>query len=329
MSSLPLRFVLIGCGHVGAMHARVAASHPAAEVVAVCAPSPVRRERLARHLQVPDFADISGMLREVRADAALIASPDAWHVPHAREALEAGLHVFCEKPLGMSLAEARPVCALAEQRQLSLGVNFNRRFACGYRRAVQILAAAGIGELRQLSLQVTDGVPPPHVAIRPDIIFWTLLGHHLDLVRLLAGEVCGVRAWLHSHRDDRLIDNLHLDFDLVAGGLATISAVYRAGQTRTTERCELMGSQGGLVIDDVTCGVRQYGVDPDEVRLWRPNHFLAGNAFYESLNLHLSDFIDRLRDGAEVAVGAADSLRATEMAEAAQRSQAEGRTVPL
>ncbi len=269
------------------------------------------------------------MLREVDADGALIASPDAWHVPHARQALEAGLHVFCEKPFGMSVAEARPVCELADQRQLCLGINFNRRYACGYRQAIQTLAAGEIGELRQLSLQVTDGVPPPHVALRPDIVFWTLLGHHLDLVRFLGGEVCGVRAWLRSGRDDDLIDNLHLEYDLVSGGLATISAVYRQGQTRTTERCELIGSQGTIVIDDVTCRVLQHGLDPDDVRVWRPNHFLAGNAFYESLDLHLLDFIDRLRGGMQVTVGSAEALRATEMAEAAQRASCEGRTVPL
>ncbi len=311
------------------MHARVAAAQPEAEVVAVSAPTASRREPLARSLQVAEYDDPQRMFHEVPADCALIASPDALHVPQALAALQAGLHVFVEKPLGMCVEETRSVTELAKQRQLSLGVNFNRRYAFGYRRAHEMLRAGEIGRLRQMWLQVTDGVPPPHVAIRPDIIFWTLLGHHLDLVSFFGGEVRSVRAWLQSSRDDQLIDDLHLELELAEGGLATLSAAYRAGQLRTTERCELIGSSGSLIIDDVTCRLQKYSSDPDQVCVWRPNPFQAGNAFYDSLAQHLIDFIRRLSSGDSPAVDGSQALQATIIAAAAKQSQAEGGKVYL
>ena len=83
----------------------------------------------------------------------------------------------------------------------------------------------------------------------------------------------------------------------------------------------------GIVVDDATCSVRSFADDPDQFRCWRPNHFLAGNAFYESLQRHLSDFLTRLSQGEPPAVDGQDAVWATRLAEAAQRSHAQQKDV--
>jgi predicted dehydrogenase len=115
------------------------------------------------------------------------------------------------------------------------------------------------------------------------------------------------------------MDDLHVVLQLESGALATLSCGYRDAQRRTTERCELLGATGGIIVDDATCSVRSFADDPD--------HFLAGNAFYESLRRHLSDFLTRLSQGEPPAVDGQDAVWATRLAEAAQRSHAQQKDV--
>ena len=234
-----LQVGVVGCGPIGAMHAQTACRHSAAELVAICAPTASRRDPLARQLGVAAYGSLDQMLTKSQLDCVLIASPDAMHTEHTTAALSAGVHVFCEKPLGFSVAEAESVCRLAKARGLHVGVNYNRRYSFGYQKAAQLLADRAIGDLRQLWLQVTDGTPPPHVATRADIMFWTLLGHHFDLLLFLAGDVRSVSAALRSSREDQLTDDLCVRCELMTGGLATLDVAYRDGQSRTTERCEI------------------------------------------------------------------------------------------
>jgi predicted dehydrogenase len=315
-----VRAVVVGCGPIGVMHAEAVHRYPAARVVAVCAPTSERRDPFAEKLSVAAFSGLGKALADVDCNCVFIASPDATHVALARLALESNKHVFCEKPLGCAAADASDLSALATQRNRSLAVNYNRRYGFGYQHARRLLRDGEIGELRQCWLQVTDGTPPPRVATRPDAILWTLLTHHFDLINYIAGEVRRLHARLVSHRRDGLIDDVDVSFELRSGATAHLSASYRDGQTRTCERCELIGSHGGIVVQDVTQGVSLLKADCDDVRHWRPNSLLAGNAFYESLNLHIADFLDRLVQGQPPLASAIDAAAAAQLAEAAVRS---------
>jgi len=321
--------VVVGCGPIGVMHAEAVRRHPAGRVVAVCAPSPERRDRVAELFNAAAFPDLGSALAAVECNCVFVASPDATHASLALVALEADKHVFCEKPLGRSADEARELADAAARRHRLLGVNYNRRYGFGYQHARRLIQTGEIGDLRQCWMQVSDGTPPPHVATAPDSILWTLLTHHFDLIRYLAGEVRRVSARMASHRHDGLIDDVNVTFELRSGGTAQLSAAYRDGQSRTCERCEIIGSLGGIVVDNVTHGVSLHKSDADDVRSWRPNSLEAGNAFYESLSLHITDFLDCLVQGRRPEATALDALAAARLAEAALGSTREGAWIEI
>jgi len=127
MTSTRKRVAVLGAGMIGEVHRR-AAVLAGAEVVGVMASSPERSRAVAQAWGVEHaFASID----EVAAsdvDAVHICTPNSSHVPYAVQLMEAGKHVLCEKPLGVSLEDARHAAETAERTGLVATMPFAYRF---------------------------------------------------------------------------------------------------------------------------------------------------------------------------------------------------------
>ena len=121
-----VRLAVIGVGHLGRIHARLARSLAAAELVAVVDPLAKAREQVAAELGVPALADYRELLGKI--DAAVIAAPTRQHHAVAAELLSRGIHTFVEKPITTSVADADELVALADERHLVLQVGHVERF---------------------------------------------------------------------------------------------------------------------------------------------------------------------------------------------------------
>ncbi len=119
---------VIGLG-MGRGHLRQYHQHPKVEVAAICDLNPELLNRLSKEYHVPGvYSDYRKMLKEVPLDAVSIATPNKWHAPMTHAALDAGLHVLCEKPMAMTVKEAEGMKAKAEKRKRNLMIHFNQRF---------------------------------------------------------------------------------------------------------------------------------------------------------------------------------------------------------
>lgn len=121
-----LKLAVVGAGHLGRIHARVAANLPEARLVAVVDPVASAREQVAAEVGVKplaDFRDLIGL-----ADAAIVATPTTLHHTVTRELLLSGIHVLVEKPITTTLAQADDLVSLAERQQLVLQVGHIERF---------------------------------------------------------------------------------------------------------------------------------------------------------------------------------------------------------
>ena len=125
--SSPIKFGVVGCGHIGKRHAEMVKRHPEAELVAVCDPLPAS-ETKADQFGVPVFADLETMLRETPdLDVVNVCTPNGLHARQSLIALEARKHVVCEKPMGLSKAECEEVLYKALQMHRTVfGVMQNR-----------------------------------------------------------------------------------------------------------------------------------------------------------------------------------------------------------
>jgi len=130
--SKPLRIGMIGCGGYGRGHLRALAANPQAEVAALADPSRAMLARARAEVpalaDVPTFADHREMLKVVELDAAAVSTPHTLHAGQIVDALNAGLHVLCDKPLTCSVADTKKVIARSRAKRRSVVVAFQRRF---------------------------------------------------------------------------------------------------------------------------------------------------------------------------------------------------------
>lgn len=135
------RVALVGCGTVGAIHRARLAQEPA-DVVAVCDPDADALARMAEQLPTRPrlFRTEQDLLAAGGVDAVVLCTPHAHHAQQVRAALNAGVHVLCEKPFVTDEAEARALIALARRKNRALFVSYTRR-SRGHARF--LAAAAG------------------------------------------------------------------------------------------------------------------------------------------------------------------------------------------
>lgn len=219
----PARIAIVGTSWwVERMHVPALLSHPVAEIAAVCGRDAGRAAALADHVAAAGHAQPvvetrwEALVRRPDLDAVIVAVPDDLHRAVTEAALDAGLHVCCEKPLAHSAADARALRAAADRRDRLAMTYFTYRWLPHYRLARALVrgdAAAGIaprvGRVRQLQLSFVSAMgrgagggtfmPAPRDPWRQDParsggVLTDLGTHAADLVRMMAGEVTRVAA---------------------------------------------------------------------------------------------------------------------------------------
>lgn len=144
-----LRAAVIGTGFVGPFHVDAVRRGGLADVVAVAGSNPERTAARARALGVPiAITDLDRLFADPEIDVVHVCTPNSTHVELARRALEAGKHVVVEKPLALSLADARGLAATRVQAGLHGMVAFTYRGYPMVRRARQLVGAGELGDLR-------------------------------------------------------------------------------------------------------------------------------------------------------------------------------------
>ncbi|HEY8885589.1 MAG TPA: Gfo/Idh/MocA family oxidoreductase [Chloroflexota bacterium] len=145
-----VRVGVIGTGF-GKQHIRVFNAHPRSVVTAVASTDVTRAGEIAGQFGVPHaFGDYRSLLAEAPIDAVAVITPPAWHVPISLAALDAGKHVFCAKPLAVTLADAHALLNRARESKLVHAIDQQLRFAPPSLFIKELLEAGTIG--RPLSL---------------------------------------------------------------------------------------------------------------------------------------------------------------------------------
>jgi len=126
----PIRVLCIGAGNMGRSHALAYHQLDGFEIVGICTRSPESRDALNQELggNYPKFSDVEAALAECQPDAVSISSYPDTHAPFARAALEAGCHVFIEKPIAVTVEEAEELVALARAKDRKLVAGYILRY---------------------------------------------------------------------------------------------------------------------------------------------------------------------------------------------------------
>jgi predicted dehydrogenase len=139
-----LRVLVAGCGNMGASHARAYHRMPEFQVVGLVSRGEASRRALGAELGgPPDFSDFHEALRVTRPDVVSVNTYPETHGPFARAAIDAGCHVFCEKPLATTVEEAQAVVDAARARERKLVVGYILRVHPAWTRFIEIARTLG------------------------------------------------------------------------------------------------------------------------------------------------------------------------------------------
>lgn len=315
----PLSFGLIGAGWIGSFHAETLASRlPNSRLVAAADPVPGSAERLPAPRSYRDPLDL---IADREVDAVAICSPAATHADLVVAAAQAGKHVFCEKPMALTLEDADRAIDAARAAGVALQVGFNRRFAIGFAEMRSHIVDGAIGTPQLLrSLTRDPGIAADVAArVKPWTIFNETLIHDFDTLCWLnpGARVTQVFAQADALVHPQFADNgfldtsvVHIRFDNGAFAVAeaSFSAVYGYDI-----RGEVFGSGGVLLA----------GNSPDDAG--RVNTELFADAYVAQF----AHFIDSVERGIEPSVSGVDARVALEIALAARQSVETGVPVVL
>lgn len=330
-----LLFGVIGTGRIGRIHAtNLAQRIEGAAVGAVADPYVERAAAWLDELGVERrFTDYRELLKQGDLDAVYICSSTDTHAQIVMEAAAAGKHIFCEKPIDLSVPKIKAALAAVEKAGVTLQVGFNRRFDHNF-AAVQAAVAAGeIGQVHVVKITSRDPEPPPaeYVAVSGGM-FVDMTIHDFDMARFLAGsEVVAVSATGAVLVDPAIgkagdIDTAVITLRFANGAIGVIDnsrqAVYGYDQ-----RVEVFGNKGMLRAEnDCPTTVKRFGTDGEtgDKPLW---FFLE--RYQQAFEAESRAFVKALRDKAKPPVGGTDGLAPVYIALAAKKSLDERREVKI
>lgn len=324
---------LIGTGRIGALHAETLRGLPGVDGVLVADVDAPRARALAEKLDL-SAADGIDELYAARPDGIVITAATGAHAGLLHRALDAGLPVFCEKPVALDVPGTVGVVRRAEESGVPVQVGFQRRFDQGYRAARRALHEGGLGRLHTLRA-VTADQAPPHASYIPTSggLFRDCSIHDFDILHWLTGrEVVSVYAQGANRgeeffREGDDVDTcaalLRFDDDV----LATVTATRYHGAGHDV-RLEVCGSADTRVVglDD-----RSPLPSAEERISWRRATPYATfmERFKDAYATELGVFTDVVAGRKESPCTPAEALAALYVAEACDLSRRTGEPVGL
>jgi predicted dehydrogenase len=173
----PVRLAVVGVGHLGRHHARVAASLPGATLVGIHDHNRERQAAVAAEFGLRELPDLDAVARE--AEAAVVATPTVSHAAVAGFLLERGLDVMVEKPITADLREADELLALARSRGRIVQVGHVERYNPAVETALAMVARPLFIEVHRLGIFTRR-------SLDVDVVL-DLMIHDLQIVQALAG----------------------------------------------------------------------------------------------------------------------------------------------
>lgn len=259
-----IKLAVVGLGKMGLSHLAMIKAHPGVTLEAICDSTGYVLDVLNKYTGLKTFSDYSSMLNEAELDAVLIATPSRYHADMVKAALDRGLHVFCEKPLCLSVKDAEELTALAQQKGLVNQVGYHYRFVGAFQEVKRLLDANAIGTVTHV---LAEAYGP--VVLKPKGSTWRTqrtegggclydyAAHPINLVNWYFGEPHGVggtvlNSIFSKETDDEVYSTLYFG----DGKSAQVSVNWSDESYRKmSAKITIQGTAGRIYADRQECQV--------------------------------------------------------------------------
>ena len=290
-----------------------------------------RRTHGSRYSQVTAYASANELLADSSVDAIAIATPAATHGTLARQALNAGKHVFVEKPLSLELNEAVGLCARADQLRRTLMVGHLLLYHPAFDALRAVVHDGKLGEIRYVySNRASLGK-----IRREENALWSFAPHDVSMILRLAGTspervACSGGGWLQPPVTDTSLTHM-----VFPGGLRAHIFVSWLHPVKE-HKLVVVGSEGMAVFDDVQAGERKLllyphsvGWDGDIPSVVKADAVPIAYDADEPLARECAHFLDCVVTGRPPLSDGREGCRVLSVLDACQRSLDSGNTIEL
>jgi 1,5-anhydro-D-fructose reductase (1,5-anhydro-D-mannitol-forming) len=329
---MPLGWLIIGPGRISdtQMAPGITAS-PDGYLRAVVSRDQGRAEAFAEKYGAEvATTDYAAALADPKVDCVFIGTPNAQHPEQVTQALRAGKHVLCDKPLATTIAEAEKLLEVAAQTGRKLGTGFMSRHHPAHQEARRLLAEGAIGDVLLIEAEFSPGVSHPlpwrtQEGLAGAEALYNVTVHPLDLVRyLLADEAAEVTA-LNDCKPGDWMDLMNLVLlRFQRGTLGYVQANQKVPNPRPDLR--IYGTNGNIV------GVRTARpafVGELRVKIGDAEEQVTEYDGRDAYHREVQAFNRAVIEDKEPNASALDGLRSVQITEAVRRSQREGVRVSL
>ena len=327
---------IIGAGRIGKVHTESICNYvrnaKIRTVADPCMNENTRRWLLSMGVErtAQDYHEI---LNDPEIDAVLICSSTNTHAPISLEAIAAGKHVFCEKPIDHDLTKIKRVVKALKGSGVKYQVGFNRRHDHNFAAVKQAILDGKVGDAHIIKISSRDPEPPSaEYAAVSGGMFLDMTIHDFDMVRYLAGcdaeEIYVQSAVLGDPAIGEAgdVDTAVITLKMENGAIAVIDNSRRAAYGYD-QRAEVFGSKGMAATANDTQSSMVLS-NADGVTGEKPLYFFL-ERYMQSFATEVRGFISAIENDTDTLVGVEDGLKSVLMGIAAQKSVLEHRPVKL
>jgi myo-inositol 2-dehydrogenase/D-chiro-inositol 1-dehydrogenase len=333
MSAKKVRIGLIGTGRIGQVHAATVAASANAELTWVCDVFVEGAEKTAAQYGGKVTSDPAVVFASGEVDAVIVASPTSTHVDLISQAIDAGVHVLCEKPIDLDITRVDALRAKAAAATIKIALGFNRRFDQQFAEIQKRVAAGEIGNLEQVTIISRDPAPAPKAYLEVSGgIFRDMTIHDLDMARFFVPNITEVTAVGANSFSDEIKEIGDFDSVVVTLKGANNELISITNSRHASygydQRLEAFGSKGALLATNVApTTVKLYNDSVVEARAPYMEFFLERYAY--AYSHELEQFILSIANGEVLNPTFEDGRAALILADAAQLSAETGKTVKV
>lgn len=326
----PLKFAVIGAGHIGKRHAEMVARNPETQLVAMCD----RRSKSECEVthDLPFYQNPQEMLAaHPELDVVCVCTPNGLHAEHALVALEAGKHVVIEKPMALTKADCEKIIYSALNRSKQVFCVMQNRYSPPSEWIKGVIDQGILGEIYMVQINCYwnrddhyyGKVPWKGMLELDGGTLFTQFSHFLDIMYWLFGDIENIQArfmdFRHQHNTD-FEDSGFVSFDFVNGGIGNLAfstAVdrqnYESSMTILAEKGTV--KIGGQYMNEVEyCDIQGYEM-PELPEANPANDYGAYKGSAANHGYVIENVVDALNGHRQITTNALEGLKVVDIIE--------------
>lgn len=259
MSQTPLKFAVVGCGHIGKRHAEMVRRNTEAELVGMIDVRPIEELNIEQY-EAPYFNSISEFMDAgIDVDVICVCSPNGMHAEHSLEALDHRKHVVCEKPMALTKAGCEKIIFKSLQMRRQVFCVMQNRFSPPSVWLKELIDNGSLGEIFMVDIncywnrdeRYYKSIGWKGTSDMDGGTLFTQFSHFIDIMYWLFGDVENITGRFadFNHKDiTEFEDSGVVSFDFINGGVGSLNYSTSVWGQNLESSMTIIGSKGSVKV---------------------------------------------------------------------------------